>query len=76
MLGREGAERGGWAEIHDWLVRESGAIRPFAGFQTRAVAAEECFEAAALASHPYGQLLRSSLPRLSMPAGSRSAWSA
>ena len=29
-------------EIHDWLVRESGAIRPFAGFQTRAVAAEEC----------------------------------
>ena len=23
-------------EIHDWLIRESGAIRPFAGFQTRA----------------------------------------
>ena len=39
-------------EIHDWLVRESGAIRPFAGFQTRAVAAEECCEAAALASTP------------------------
>src|SRR6185436_10039310 len=53
-------------EIHDWLVRESGAIRPFAGFQTRAVAAEECWEAAALASHPVGEVLRSVQPRLSM----------
>lgn len=53
-------------EIHDWLVRESGAIRPFAGFQTRAVAAEECWEAAGLASHPYGEILRSNQPRLSM----------
>ena len=53
------------AEIHEWVIRESGAIRPFAGFQTRAVAAEECWEAAALASHPYGELLRSSQPRLS-----------
>ncbi|MFC7344850.1 aldehyde dehydrogenase family protein [Saccharopolyspora griseoalba] len=53
-------------EIHDWLVRESGATRPFAGFQTRSVAAEECWEAAALAGQPYGQLLRSNQPRLSM----------
>ena len=53
-------------EIHDWLIRESGAIRPFARFQTRGVAAEECWEAAALASHPYGELLRSNQPRLSM----------
>ena len=53
-------------EIHEWLVRESGAIRPFAGFQTRAVAAEECWEAAALAAHPYGELLRSNQQRLSM----------
>jgi benzaldehyde dehydrogenase (NAD) len=53
-------------EIHEWLVRESGAIRPFAGFQTRAVAAEECWEAAGLASQPYGELLRSNQPRLSM----------
>ncbi|MGS0687627.1 aldehyde dehydrogenase family protein [Nakamurella sp. GG22] len=53
-------------EIHDWLVRESGAIRPFAQFQTRAVAAEECYEAAALASHPIGEILRSSQPRLSL----------
>jgi benzaldehyde dehydrogenase (NAD) len=53
-------------EIDDWLVRESGAIRPFAAFQTRAVAAEECWEAAGLAGAPYGQLLRSNQPRLSM----------
>ena len=53
-------------EIHDWVIRESGAIRPFAQFQTRGVAAEECWEAAALASHPYGELLRSNQQRLSM----------
>jgi benzaldehyde dehydrogenase (NAD) len=53
-------------EIHDWLIRESGAIRPSAQFQTRAVAAEECYEAAALAAHPYGELLRSNQQRLSM----------
>ncbi len=53
-------------EIHEWLMRESGAIRPFAGFQTRVVAAEECWEAAGLAGHSYGQLLRSNQPRLSM----------
>src|SRR4051794_26471495 len=52
-------------EIADWLVRESGAVRPFAEFQTQ-VAAEECFAAAALAAGPYGQLLRTALPRLSM----------
>ncbi|MDT0352548.1 aldehyde dehydrogenase family protein [Pseudonocardia charpentierae] len=60
-------------DIHDWLIRKSGAIRPFAQFQTRGVAAEECNEAAALAAHPYGELLRSNRPRLSMarrlPAG-------
>ncbi|HET9647698.1 MAG TPA: aldehyde dehydrogenase family protein, partial [Microlunatus sp.] len=53
-------------EIHQWLIRESGAIRPFAQFQTRGVAAEECWEAAALASHPVGEVLRSVQPRLSM----------
>jgi benzaldehyde dehydrogenase (NAD) len=53
-------------EINEWVVRESGAIRPFAEFQTYAVAAEECWEAAGLASHPYGELLRSNQPRLSM----------
>jgi benzaldehyde dehydrogenase (NAD) len=52
-------------DIADWLVRESGAVRPFAEFQVQ-VAAEECFAAAALAAEPYGHLLRSALPRLSM----------
>src|SRR3954449_5060755 len=51
--------------IIEWLVRESGAVRPFAEFQTQA-AAEECFAAAALAAEPYGQLLRTALPRLSL----------
>ena len=52
-------------EITGWLMRESGAIGPFAGFQIM-TSAEECYEAAALASAPYGQLLRSSMPRLSL----------
>src|SRR4051795_6943421 len=52
-------------EITDWLMRESGAIGPFAGFQIM-TSAEECYEAAALASAPYGELLRSSMPRLSL----------
>ena len=52
-------------EITDWLMRETGAIGPFGGFQIM-TSAEECYEAAALASTPYGELLRSSSPRLSM----------
>ena len=52
-------------EITSWLMREAGAIGPFAGFQIM-TSAEECYEAAALASAPYGELLRSSMPRLSM----------
>jgi benzaldehyde dehydrogenase (NAD) len=46
-------------------MRETGSIGPFAGFQIM-TSAEECYEAAALASAPYGELLRSSMPRLSM----------
>ena len=52
-------------EITDWLMRETGAIGPFGGFQIM-TSAEECYEAAALASTPYGELLRTSSPRLSM----------
>ena len=52
-------------EITGWLMRETGAIGPFGGFQIM-TSAEECYEAAALASAPYGELLRSSQPRLSM----------
>jgi benzaldehyde dehydrogenase (NAD) len=46
-------------------VRESGATRPFATIQTIGGGAEECFEAAALAAAPYGELLRSHQRRLS-----------
>ncbi|MER5795220.1 benzaldehyde dehydrogenase [Streptomyces sp. NPDC001980] len=53
------------AEIAEWIVRESGALRPFADFQTSNGAAEECYEAAALAAAPYGEVLRSIEDRLS-----------
>ncbi|HSN02371.1 MAG TPA: aldehyde dehydrogenase family protein [Acidimicrobiales bacterium] len=59
-------------EISSWIMRESGKIGPTADFEIH-VASEECFEAAALASQPVGDILRSELPRLSfarrVPAG-------
>jgi len=59
-------------ELSDWIVRESGGIPPKADLEIH-IAAEECFEAAALASHPTGEILRSEQPRLSfsrrVPAG-------
>src|SRR6478736_1043352 len=65
-----------WAEhadeIRDWNVREVGAIPPMADFAMH-VAAEECYQAAALPGLPIGQVLPSEQPRLSMarqlPAG-------
>lgn len=51
-------------EIMGWLRRESGAAQGMAEFQVH-VAASECFEAAALASQPYGEILRTGKPRLS-----------
>jgi benzaldehyde dehydrogenase (NAD) len=65
-----------WAEhaeeISWWNVREVGAIPPIAGFALH-VAEQECYEAASLPSRPYGELLPSEEPRLSMarrvPAG-------
>jgi benzaldehyde dehydrogenase (NAD) len=59
-------------ELSDWIVREGGGIGPKAGLEIH-TAAEECFEAAGLASHPTGEVLRSEAPRLSfsrrVPAG-------
>ncbi|TQS46284.1 benzaldehyde dehydrogenase [Cryptosporangium phraense] len=52
-------------EISGWLVREGGAIPGRAGFEIE-TAAQECYEAAALASTPFGEVLRSSQPRFSM----------
>ncbi|MFF3334642.1 benzaldehyde dehydrogenase [Streptomyces sp. NPDC002888] len=51
-------------ELREWLVRESGSIPGKADFELH-VAAQECYEAAALASHPAGQVLPSEAPRLS-----------
>ncbi|RPF38491.1 benzaldehyde dehydrogenase [Streptomyces sp. TLI_185] len=51
-------------ELREWLVRESGSIPGKAEFELH-VAAQECYEAAALASRPAGQILPSEAPRLS-----------
>ncbi|RSS80300.1 aldehyde dehydrogenase family protein [Streptomyces sp. WAC06614] len=51
-------------ELRTWLVRESGSVPGKADFEL-AVAAQECYEAAALASRPIGQVLPSEAPRLS-----------
>nr|WP_221476952.1 benzaldehyde dehydrogenase [Streptomyces zagrosensis] len=52
-------------EIHGWLIREAGSVLGKAEFETT-LAAQECYEAAALASRPFGELLPSAQPRLSM----------
>ncbi|WP_433291365.1 benzaldehyde dehydrogenase [Actinoplanes sp. CA-030573] len=58
-----------WAEhaeeISWWNVREVGAVPGMAGFAVH-VAEQECWEAASLPSRPYGQLVPSEEPRLSM----------
>jgi len=58
-----------WAEhaeeISWWNIREVGAIEGMAGFAVH-VAEQECYEAAALPSRPYGELLSSEGPRLSL----------
>lgn len=51
-------------EIGDWIVREAGGIQAKAGLETH-IAAEECFNAAALSAHPIGEVLQSEQPRLS-----------
>jgi benzaldehyde dehydrogenase (NAD) len=59
-------------EVGEWLVREAGSIPPKAAVETGA-AAQECYEAAALASHSLGEIIPSAQPRLSLtrrvPAG-------
>ncbi|MDA3644999.1 benzaldehyde dehydrogenase [Saccharopolyspora indica] len=51
-------------EVVGWLVREAGSIRPKAEIEAR-TAANECFEAAGLPSHPAGSLLPAADGRLS-----------
>ncbi len=52
-------------EIQDWIVRETGAIPPKAQLEIW-FAASSCYEAAGLVSQPYGELLRTRDPVLSM----------
>jgi benzaldehyde dehydrogenase (NAD) len=52
-------------EIKHWLMAETGAVDGFADFQI-STSAQECYEAAALASFPSGEVLRSASPRLSI----------
>ncbi|MCU1425975.1 MAG: aldehyde dehydrogenase [Microbacteriaceae bacterium] len=49
----------------DWLIREAGSGRGKAEFEAHLVASEY-FTASSIAGAPYGQLLRSSKPRLSL----------
>jgi benzaldehyde dehydrogenase (NAD) len=53
------------ADIERWIVREAGSIPPKAGVETH-VAAQECYEAATLASRPLGDILPTALPQLSL----------
>jgi benzaldehyde dehydrogenase (NAD) len=53
------------AEIGEWLVAEAGSIPPKAAVET-GTAAQECYEAAALASHSLGEIIPSAQPRLSL----------
>ena len=59
-------------EIQGWIIRETGGIGAKAGLETH-VAANECFDAAALPAHPAGDVLTSNEDRWSFarrrPAG-------
>jgi benzaldehyde dehydrogenase (NAD) len=52
-------------DLGDWVVRETGAVPGLAGFAV-GVATQECYEAAALAHRPAGEILQSNQPRLSL----------
>lgn len=51
--------------VSDWIVREAGSIPPKAQFEI-GFASTTCYEAAGLASVPYGELLRSAQARMSL----------
>ena len=51
-------------EIQDWIIRETGSIAAKAGLETH-IAANECYEAAALPAHPAGDVLTSNEDRWS-----------
>ncbi|MFZ3454555.1 benzaldehyde dehydrogenase [Arthrobacter sp. 7Tela_A1] len=51
-------------EIQGWIIRETGAIAAKAGLETH-IAANECYDAAALPAHPAGDVLTSNEERWS-----------
>jgi benzaldehyde dehydrogenase (NAD) len=53
------------ADLQRWVIRETGAVPGLAGFAV-SVATQECYEAAALAHRPAGEILQSNQPRLSL----------
>lgn len=53
-------------EISGWLTREAGATVQFARYQITDGGAEECWQAAALAAAPYGEVLRTNQDRMSL----------
>lgn len=52
-------------EIQQWIIREAGSIPPKAGLETH-IAANECFDAAALPHHPLGDVLATNEDRWSL----------
>ena len=52
-------------ELRGWVIRETGAVPGLAGFAV-GVAAQECYEAAALASRSPGEILPTAEPRRSL----------
>lgn len=52
-------------ELHRWMIRETGSVAGMVEFATH-VASQECYEAAALASRPLGDILPTEHPRLSL----------
>ncbi|MGH2467104.1 MAG: aldehyde dehydrogenase family protein, partial [Candidatus Limnocylindrales bacterium] len=53
------------AEVQGWLIREAGSIQPKTELETW-FAANACYEAAGLVSLPYGELLQTMEPHLSL----------
>src|ERR1044071_2277781 len=52
-------------ELRTWVVRETGAVPGLGDFAV-GVATQECYEAAALAHRPLGEILQTNQPRLSL----------
>jgi benzaldehyde dehydrogenase (NAD) len=52
-------------DLRTWVVRETGAVPGLGDFAV-GVATQECYEAAALAHRPQGEILQTNQPRLSL----------